>query len=72
MRKQNHSNPPELRHNGRLNSVDRSCKYKGRNALKHGVFSDAVLIPGEDSGQYKQLLAELMNQYKPTGPTLRD
>src|SRR5262249_30977691 len=73
MRKQNHSNLPEHQHHGRLNnSVVRSRKCKRPNALKHGVFSDAVLIPGEDSGQYKQFLAELMDEYKPTGPTLRD
>jgi len=73
MRKQNHANPPELQHNGRLNnSIVPGGKCKRPNALKHGVFSDAVLIPGEGSGQYKQLLAELMDEYKPTGPTLRD
>jgi hypothetical protein len=40
--------------------------------LKHGIFSDAVLIPGEDSGQYNQVIAELMDEWKPAGPTLRD
>jgi hypothetical protein len=64
---------PELQHNGRLNnSIVPGRKRKRPNALKHGLFSDAVLIPGEDSGQYMQLLDEMMDEYKPVGPTLRD
>jgi len=67
MRKQIDSNPPELQHNGRLNnSIVPGRKRKRPNALKHGLFSDAVLIPGEDSREYMQLLAELMDEYKPT------
>ena len=70
MRKQNCSNTPALKDEGRLiYSVVRSRNCKRPNALKHGVFSDAVLIPGEDSGEYKQLLAELMDEWKPAGPT---
>jgi len=73
MRKQNDSNPAELKRGSQLNnSVVLSRKCKRANALKHGLFSGAVLIPGEDSGQYKQLLAELMDQYTPAGPTLRE
>jgi len=73
MRKQIDSIPPTLKHDGRLiNSVVRSRKCKRPNALKHGIFSDAVLIPGEDSDEYKQLLADLMDEWKPAGPTLRD
>jgi hypothetical protein len=69
MRKQSHSIPPALKRDSRLiNSV--GCKRP--NALKHGVFSDAALIPGEDSREYKQLLAELMDEWQPAGPTLRD
>jgi hypothetical protein len=33
---------------------------------------DVVLIPGEDSSEYKQLLAELMDEWNPAGPTLRN
>ena len=73
MRKRNDSSPPELRPNTRLiNAAVEGRKCKRPNALKHGLFSGAVLIPGEDSGQYKQLLTELMDQYKPAGPTLQD
>jgi hypothetical protein len=45
----------------------RSCGLR-----RSGLFSGAVLISGEDSEQYKQLLIELMEEYKPAGPTLRD
>jgi hypothetical protein len=70
MRKQHHAIPPALRHNGQLiSSADRSRRP---NALKHGIFSDAVVIPGEDSAEYKLLIAELMDEYKPAGPTLRN
>jgi hypothetical protein len=73
LRKQNDCNLPDLKPNSRvINAVRQDRKCKRPNALKHGVFSDAVLIPGEDSSQYKQLRTELMDEYKPTGPTLRD
>jgi hypothetical protein len=71
MRKQNHSLPAALKHE-LINSVVRSRSCKRTNALKHGVFSDAVLIPGEEPREYEQLLAELMDEWKPAGPTLRD
>jgi hypothetical protein len=72
MRKQNCSSTPALKDEGRrlINSVVRSRKRP--NALKHGVFSDAPLIPGEDSDEYEQLRAELMDEWKPAGPTLRN
>jgi hypothetical protein len=73
MRKQIDSSPTAVKRNGRLINTDlQGRKCKRPNALKHGLFSDAVLIPGEDSGQYMQLHAELMDEYKPAGPTLRD
>ena len=73
MRKQNHAIPPVLRHNSGLNnSVVRSRKCKRPNALKHGFYSEAPLIPGEDPREYQERLAELMDEWKPSGPTLRD
>jgi hypothetical protein len=36
------------------------------------VFSDAAIIPGEDPADYKQLRAELMDEWKPAGLTLRE
>jgi len=73
MRTPNDSIPSTHKPDNRLNnSTVRSRKCKRPNALKHGIFSDAVLIPGEDSGEYKHLIVELMDEWKPKGPTLRD
>ena len=72
MRKQSDSNPPELNRDNRLiNSSIRSAKYKRPNALKHGVYATAVLIPGENRKEFEDLLAELLDEYKPSGPSLR-
>ena len=72
MRKQNDSNPPAPEHEGRLiNSTIRSAKYKRPNALKHGVYATAVLIPGESRKEFEELLAELLDEYRPRGPSLR-
>ena len=72
MRKQNHPIPPALEHQGRLiNPTMRSAKYKRPNALKHGVYATPVLIPGENQKEFEDLLAELLDEYKPSGPSLR-
>ena len=73
MRRQNCSNTPALKHDGWLiNSVVRSRKRKRPNALKHGFYSGAPLIPGEDPDEFNKLYAELIDEWKPSGPTLRD
>ena len=72
MRKQKHPIPPALEHQGRLiNPTMRSAKYKRPNALKHGVYATPVLIPGENQKEFEDLLAELLDEYKPRGPSLR-
>jgi len=72
MRKQNHPIPPALEHEGRLtNSTVRSAKYKRPNALKQGVYATPVLIPGESRKEFEDLLAELLDEYKPRRPSLR-
>jgi len=72
MRKQSDSNPPAPEHEGRLiNSTIRTAKFKRPNALKHGVYATAVLIPGENRKEFEDLLAELLDEYKPSGPSLR-
>ena len=72
MRKQNHAIPPALEHEGRLiNPTMRRAKYKRPNALKHGVYATPVLIPGENKKEFEDLLAELLDEYKPRGPSLR-
>jgi hypothetical protein len=63
--------PPVLKQDAGLNnSVIR--RRKRANALKHGIFSDAALIPGEDPREFDELLAGSMEEWKPSGPTLRD
>jgi hypothetical protein len=73
MRKHNHSIPPVLKHDSRPNSsAVRSRKCKRPNALKHGFYSGTPLIPGEDADEFNKLYAELIDEWKPSGPTLRD
>ena len=72
MRKHSDSNPPELNRDSRLiNSTTRRAKYKRPNALKHGVYATPALIPGENPKEFEELLAELLDEYKPSGPSLR-
>src|SRR5262249_6602038 len=72
MRKQNHPTPPAPEHEGRLiNSTIPGAKYKRPNALKHGVYATPALIPGENRQEFEELLAELLDEYKPLGPSLR-
>jgi hypothetical protein len=69
MSKRNHDLPPALKPDSRLNnSVARRHKYKSPNALKHGVFADAALIPGEDPNEFNKLYAELIDEWKPSAP----
>ena len=73
MRRQNCSNTPALKHDGRLiNSVVRSRKRKRPSALKHGFYAGTPLIPGEDPEEFINLYAELIDEWNPLGPTLRD
>src|SRR5262249_10051150 len=39
------------------------------NPIKHGAFSNVGLLPGEDPGEFLQLVLELYKEYKPSGPT---
>ena len=72
MREHSDSNPPELNRDSRLiNSTIRRAKYKRPNALKRGVHATAALIPGENRHELDELLAELLDEYKPSGPSLR-
>jgi hypothetical protein len=49
----------------------RHPKWKRPNALKHGFYSGAPLIPGEDPLEFNKLHAELIEEWKPLGPTLQ-
>jgi hypothetical protein len=65
--------PPALKPDSRLiNAVTRSRECKRPNALKHGFYSGSPLIPGEDPEEFNNLYAELIDEWKPSGPTLRD
>jgi hypothetical protein len=65
--------PPALKPDSRLiNAVTRSRKCKRPNAQKHGLFARPLIIPGEDPREFDQILAELIAEWKPAGPTLRD
>jgi hypothetical protein len=49
----------------------RHPKWKRPNALKHGAYSGAPLIPGEDPREFDKLHDDLIKEWKPSGPTLR-
>ena len=72
MRKLNHSIPVPKYDSRLINSVVRSRKYKRPNAQKAGIFAAATIMPGEDSREYQELIIELMDEWNPSGPTLRE
>lgn len=43
-----------------------------KNALKHGAFSDALILPGEDPNDLEALLIDLREEWNPEGPTEND
>ena len=70
MRKQNHSIPPVLKPNGRLNSsVALHRKHKRPNAQRHGVFAEALILPGEDPREFEALHSALIEEWTPCGPS---
>ena len=70
MRKQNHSIPPALKHNSRLNtSVVSRRKPKRSNAQTHGVFAEPLILPGEDPREFEALHSALIEEWKPSGPS---
>ena len=40
-----------------------------QNALKHGAFTDVVILPGEDPKELQELRAALHDEWNPEGPT---
>ena len=40
-----------------------------QNALRHGLASGTILIPGEDPAEFQALETALFDQYKPADPT---
>ncbi|MFZ0150364.1 MAG: hypothetical protein WAM72_18920 [Xanthobacteraceae bacterium] len=47
-------------------------RWKKPNAQKHGVFSNAPIIPGEDPREFQQLLEEVAEEWQPDGTTEQD
>jgi hypothetical protein len=44
-------------------------KDRSKNALKHGVFSRELILPGESRKEYELLLLGLEQEYSPSGPS---
>jgi hypothetical protein len=44
-------------------------RYKKPNALKHGVFAAAAILPGEDPREFHELHASLIAEWSPEGAT---
>jgi hypothetical protein len=74
-------NPPKMRagigdSRARARSDDsrsRADRSKTRpSALRHGAWSKAVVLPGEDPGAFEHLHRALMREWRPTGPAEHD
>jgi len=47
-------------------------KSENKNALKHGAFSQALILPGEDPNDLQELLTALRDEWNPEGPSEND
>jgi hypothetical protein len=47
-------------------------KNRNQNAVKHGVFAEVVILPGEDVREFEELHQSLINEYNPDGPSELD
>ena len=47
-------------------------KPKNSNAVKHGVYSEMILLPGEDREEFETLHKELREEWDPQGPSQED
>jgi hypothetical protein len=45
---------------------------KQPNAVKHGVFTQMTILPGEDVREFAKLRMDLIEEWNPTGPTEQD
>ena len=64
------SSPAANRANAKLSTGPRTPEGKAassRNALKHGIHANALIIPGEDPDTLTQLTADYHDQLKPKG-----
>ena len=58
--------------NRRNDAATRIPQSKRPNAQKHGIFSVAPTIPGEDPREFQELHSALVDEWKPSGPTEED
>ena len=42
------------------------------NALKHGVFAETIILPGEDPKDFERLHRDLIKEWSPSGPSEHD
>jgi hypothetical protein len=47
-------------------------KSQNKNALKHGAFSETIILPEEDPKDFEDLHNSLINEWNPEGPTEED
>jgi hypothetical protein len=45
---------------------------QNRNSLKHGAFSEELILPGEDRAEFDELHRLLIEEWQPTGPVELD
>ena len=48
------------------------AEKKNQNAVKHGAFAEALILPGEDIEEFKKLHASLVDEWNPEGPSEND
>lgn len=48
------------------------AEKKNQNAVKHGAFAEALILPGEDIEEFKKLHASLVDEWAPEGPSEDD
>jgi hypothetical protein len=55
--------------NPALPAENRGTEITRFNALRHGVLSRYTVLPWEDGDEYRALIAALMAEHAPQGPT---
>lgn len=48
------------------------AEQRNQNAVKHGAFAGALILPGEDIEAFKKLHASLVDEWSPEGPSEDD
>ena len=48
-------------------NTERGKATSGRNAVKHGLTSDALVVPGESLAEWQRFLAGIIASYEPVG-----